>query len=78
MTLRIISATDIVFEGQVESVTLPGIQGSFTVLPRHAALISTLAKGEIKYRTTGSVEHTAQADGGLVDVVDDVVSVCIY
>ncbi len=78
MTLRIISATDIVFEGQVESVTLPGAKGSFTVLPRHAALVSTLAKGVITYRTQDSAEHMAEADGGLVDVADDVVSVCIY
>lgn len=62
----------------MESVTLPGTKGRFTVLPRHAALVSTLTKGEIYYRTPDSVEHTAEADGGLVDVVNDVVSVCIY
>ena len=49
MTLRLISPSDVVFEGTVDSVTLPGSLGSFTVLPRHAALISTLVKGRIVY-----------------------------
>lgn len=78
MTLRIISATDIAFEGEVSSVTLPGAKGSFTVLPRHAALLSTLVKGTITYRTADSAEHTVETAGGLVDVDSDVISVCIY
>ena len=78
MTLRIISPADIVFEGEAESVTLPGTMGSFTVLPRHAALISTLVAGKIAYRTPGGEEQTVDTDGGLVDVDNDVVSVCIY
>lgn len=77
MTLRIISPADIVFEGAADSVTLPGVMGSFTVLPRHAALISTLTKGDIVYRV-GEEEHSVHTDGGLVDVLNDVVSVCIY
>lgn len=77
MTLRIISPIDVVFEGQADSVTLPGTMGSFTVLPRHAALISTLVKGDIVYRI-GEDEHSVPTDGGLVDVLNDVVSVCIY
>lgn len=77
MTLRIISTADIVFEGPADSVTLPGVMGSFTVLPHHAALISTLTKGDITYRS-GEEEHSVATDGGLVDVNNDVVSVCIY
>lgn len=77
MTLRIISPVDIVFEGTVDSVTLPGTMGSFTVLPRHAALVSTLTAGDITYRV-GEEESKVHTDGGLVDVLDDVVSVCIY
>lgn len=77
MTLRIISPADIVFEGEVDSVVLPGAMGRFEVLPRHAALISTLVKGDIVYATSEGKQSVA-TDGGLVDVLDDVVSVCIY
>lgn len=58
-------------------VTLPGEMGQFTVLPRHASLVSTLVKGKIKY-AEGPSRHELEIDGGIVDVDNDVVSVCIY
>ena len=78
MILRIISTDDVIFEGEADMVTLPGTQGSFTVLPHHASLISTLQKGSIVYREPSGTEHTVATDGGLVDVDHDVVSVCVY
>lgn len=46
MTLKIISAESVLFEGEVSSVTLPGQMGAFTVLRNHASLISTLVAGK--------------------------------
>lgn len=77
MVLKIISAEKVVFEGETTSVTLPGELGQFTVLPHHASLVSTLVKGKIRYaEASGSKE--LEVDGGIVDVDNDVVSVCIY
>ena len=78
MTLRIISPADIVFEGETQAVTLPGSMGSFTVLSHHASLIATLTAGNIVYRTADGTEESVATDGGLVDVDNDVISVCIY
>lgn len=78
MTLKIISAKEIVFEGQAQSVTLPGTMGAFTVLDRHASLISTLAPGKIEYRDGEGHENQIEVPGGLVDVDNNIVSVCIY
>ncbi len=77
MTLKIISAEDVLFEGEVASVTLPGAKGSFTVLANHASLISTLVPGTINYRAGGE-DLSLNVGGGLVDVDNNVVSVCIY
>lgn len=77
MTLKIISAHDILFEGEASVVHLPGAMGAFTVLPGHASLISTLTPGNIRY-TAADGEHTLGIDGGVVDVDRDIVSVCIY
>ena len=41
MKLEIISPDKLVYSGEVDSVNLPGTAGKFTVLPRHAALISS-------------------------------------
>ena len=77
MTLKIISAEQIEFEGTVESVTLPGVMGSFQVLNNHAALIAALMAGKMSYVADGNtVERNIH--GGVADVKDNVVSVCLY
>ncbi len=81
MILKIISAVEIVFEGEIASVTLPGTMGAFTVLKNHASLISTLAPGKISYVPAGEAEHDAReidSAGGVADVDNNVVSVCLY
>jgi F-type H+-transporting ATPase subunit epsilon len=77
MVLKIISAEKVVFEGETSLVTLPGEMGQFTVLPRHASLVSTLVKGKIKY-AEDSGRHELDIEGGIVDIDNDVISVCIY
>ena len=77
MTLKIISADDILFQGDASVVHLPGTMGAFTVLPSHASLISTLTPGTVRY-TSGGTEQRVDIQGGIADVDSDVVSVCIY
>ena len=48
MMLEILSPEQKLFSGEVESVTLLGTLGDFTVLKRHAPLISCLNQSEIK------------------------------
>ena len=79
MKLKVISPESVVFEGEVDSVTLPGTMGGFTVLKNHASLISTLTAGLLVYVPAGSAEEQRQEiGGGLVDVDNNVISVCLY
>ena len=78
MTLEIISAHEVMFRGEAEAVTLPGAEGSFTVLKNHAPIISVLTAGEVRYLTPGGEEKTITVKGGLVDVENNVVALCIY
>lgn len=48
MTLEIISPEATLFSGEVSSVILPGIEGSFQILDRHAPIVSILSEGVIK------------------------------
>lgn len=77
MTLKIISAEDILFQGEATVVHLPGTMGAFTVLPGHASLISTLTPGIVRY-TAADGEHSVEIQGGIADVDSNIVSVCIY
>ena len=78
MILRVISAEATVFEGEVTSVTLPGEKGSFMVLQNHASIVSTLVKGKLAYVPANGEEQEQVIDGGIVDVDNNVVSVCIF
>ena len=40
MKLEIVSPDGILFEGETESVSFPGVAGSFDILPHHAPLIA--------------------------------------
>ena len=77
MTLKIISAEQIEFEGEVDQVTLPGTMGSFQVLNNHAALISSLVPGTMSY-VVGDTTEEREIKGGIADVKNNVVSVCLY
>lgn len=76
MILEIISPEKTIFKGEVDSVNLPGSAGGFTVLPRHAALISSLKQGEISYNI-GDAITTLTISSGFAEVRDEVVSVCV-
>ena len=73
MLLEIFTPEQKYFDGQVESITFPGIDGSFQVLNNHAALISTLGKGTVKYRDSKS-EWEIIIPGGVVEVLNNKVT----
>ena len=78
MTLNIISAEEVLYSGDVTMVTLPGAMGEFTVLKNHASLLSTLNAGNIRYTDQSGAEHTTAVGGGIADIDNNVVSVCVY
>lgn len=76
MDMTIATPEGIVFEGQVESAKFPGASGTFTVLSRHAALISALTAGKVVYAQGGKLTEVA-IQGGFVEVKKNVISVCV-
>lgn len=48
MILEIITPEFTLFSGQVESVSVPGLNGQFQMLDNHAPVVSLLVKGEVK------------------------------
>lgn len=70
MHLEIITPDKKVFEGEVESATFPGTDGSFQVLKDHAPLISSLSKGDLVYKDSEGT-HRLVVDGGVVEVLNN-------
>ncbi len=65
--LEVISPVKTVFEGEVESVSIPGTMGSFQVLQNHAPLISSFEIGKIKINHGGNLLEYCTG-GGMFEV----------
>ena len=48
MYLEIITPEASIFKGEVDSVSVPGMNGDFEMLNNHAAIVSILKKGVVK------------------------------
>ena len=68
--LRIATLERTVFDEDVDSITLPGSEGEFTVLKNHIPLITALALGEIIVRRGGE-EFSMTVSGGMTEVQPD-------
>lgn len=76
LRLKIVSPVRVEFEGEVESVCVPGTQGNFEILQNHAPIISSLENGRVTYKSGG---NTVDLDilGGFVEVQKNDVSLCV-
>lgn len=50
MKLHIITPQHLIFEGEVDSVAVPGKNGEFQMLDNHAPIVSSLGEGTIKIK----------------------------
>ena len=75
--LSIVSPEKSIVDGDVKIVTLPGTVGSFSILPGHAPIVSSLHAGTLSYTTMEGEERTIDIQGGFVELSDGTVSACI-
>ena len=76
IALHILSPEGTLVQADVSLVSLPGIVSPFTVLPGHAALVTALVKGDIRYVEDGN-EKRLPIREGFVEVRDNKVKVCV-
>lgn len=79
MNLEILTPEHKVYSGKVYGIQLPGTNGSFEILEKHAPLIASLGKGKMKVLKDKSMSNTETYDisAGFVEVLNDNVSVLI-
>ena len=75
MFLEIITPDKKVYSGEVDSVKLPGADGSFGILNNHAPIIASLKKGTIKVTDAKKHVENFEINGGVVEVQNNKVIV---
>jgi len=68
--LEIITAERVLFDGEVETVIAPGSEGELGVLQQHAALMTILQPGELRYRTADGESYLV-VSGGFMEIQGD-------
>lgn len=61
MYLEIVTPEASILSGEVQSVTVPGVQGEFQMLKNHAAIISVLEEGKVKFRGNPTIAEEYQS-----------------
>jgi F-type H+-transporting ATPase subunit epsilon len=74
MQLDILTPEKKVYSGEADAVVLPGAQGKFEVLNRHAAMISTLKEGTVKVKN-GNEKLEFKIRAGIAEVLNNKISV---
>ena len=69
MNIEIINPDKIIFSGEVDLVQLPGKDGSFEILNKHAPLISILKEGKIKIIDKNKNTQFFDIKGGVIEVL---------
>ena len=76
LKLSIVAPNGLIFSDDVKSVTLPGKEGEFGVLPGHASLVSSLTVGVIIIERADSTDAVA-INWGHVKVSESSVDVLV-
>lgn len=80
MNLEILTPEKKLFSGEVYGVQLPGTNGMFEILDKHAPLVAALGKGNLKVikdktTTQSAVNYTIQS--GFVEVINNKATVLV-
>ena len=75
LSLEIISMSRRVYDGKINAITIPGIEGELTILPHHIPLITPLKSGEIKIKDDDGTDKFLAIGNGFAIVEDGKVSI---
>jgi len=70
LSFALVSPERELFNGDVDHVVVPGAEGEFGVLPKHAPVMSTIKPGALRIYNDGT-ERRIFVNGGFADVTPD-------
>ena len=68
MILEIITPEKQLFNGEVNSIKVPGTIGDFEILNNHAPIVSSLKEGEIRIISIDNKVEKFQINGGVIEM----------
>ena len=77
LSVNIVSPSGEIFSGAANSVQVPGEIGQMTILPKHAAILSTLVNGKISVTTDDDNITDFEINSGFIENSNDKLTIII-
>ena len=77
LQLEVLTPSGPIFNGAAKSVTLPGEEGEFGVLPEHVALTTLLQAGVVDIQKENGTTESIVVNWGVVQITDNKVVVLV-
>lgn len=77
MFLEILTPEKKLYTGDIKLVKVPGTEGSFELMDKHAPIISTLTKGAINVVTKEDSLQIFNVSGGVLEMKDNRVIILV-
>jgi F-type H+-transporting ATPase subunit epsilon len=61
MFLEIVTPEASIFQGEVDTVTVPGVVGEFQILNNHAPIVSLLQEGKVKINGNFTIDEAFES-----------------
>ena len=75
--LEIITPKEVIYKGDVQSVTVPGTKSPFQILFNHAPIVSSLDEGQLKIAVSNNKEIIYTTGTGFVELQNNRISVLV-
>jgi len=77
MHISILSPDREIFEGNITSIKVPGVDGQFQILNNHAPIVSALVEGPVSITKEGGELYTFSIEKGFLEVLKNEVSLLV-
>jgi F-type H+-transporting ATPase subunit epsilon len=77
MNLLVLTPEKELYNGQITSVSVPGINGGFEILKGHAPIVSALGKGSVRITDASGQKSEIAIAKGFIEVLRNEVSVLV-
>ena len=77
MEVSIVKVNGIIWDGEADSVVVPGAEGELTVLPNHVPLVTALKAGYLVVKKDGEEVFTDDIERGMLEVTGSRVSILL-
>ena len=69
--LEMVSPQDIFFSGNSQQIVLPGLDGSYGVLPNHEPMVTAITAGIVRFQDGEGTWHEVVISDGCVEVMPE-------